>query len=55
MTPEQVLSNKPKVLTQKQRESYFEKGYLLVERHSQGVGRAHARRDRRDGRAQPQA
>ena len=31
MTPEQVLSNKPKVLTQKQRESYFEKGYLLVE------------------------
>lgn len=31
MTPEQVLANKPKVLTQKQRESYFEKGYLLVE------------------------
>ena len=31
MTPEQVLSHKPKILTQKQRESYFEKGYLLVE------------------------
>jgi ectoine hydroxylase len=32
MTPEQVLDQKPRVLTQKQRESYFEKGYLLVEK-----------------------
>ena len=32
MTPEQVLSQPPRVLSQKQRESYFEKGYLLVER-----------------------
>ena len=32
MTPEQVLAHKPKVLTQAQRESYFENGYLLVER-----------------------
>lgn len=32
MTPEQVLSLPPKVLTQKQRESYFENGYLLLER-----------------------
>jgi len=32
MTPEQVLSYKPNVLTQRQRESYFESGYLLLER-----------------------
>lgn len=32
MTPEEILSHKPRQLTQKQRESYFEKGYLLVER-----------------------
>ncbi len=32
MTPEAVLSIAPKVLTQKQRESYFECGYLLVEK-----------------------
>lgn len=32
MTPEQVLSHPARVLTQAQRESYFEKGYLLVER-----------------------
>jgi len=32
MTPQQVLEQKPRVLSQKQRESYFEKGYLLVER-----------------------
>ena len=31
MTPEQILSHPPRVLTQAQRESYFEKGYLLVE------------------------
>jgi ectoine hydroxylase len=30
MTPEQVLSLKPNVLSQKQRESYFERGYLLL-------------------------
>jgi ectoine hydroxylase len=32
MTPEEVLSIAPKVLSQKQRESYFADGYLLVER-----------------------
>lgn len=31
MTPEEVLSQKPRVLTQKQRESYFEDGYVLLE------------------------
>jgi len=32
MTPEQVLSHKPRVLTQKQREFYFAEGYLLLEK-----------------------
>jgi len=32
MTPEQILSLKPNVLTQRQRESYFENGFLLLER-----------------------
>lgn len=32
MTPEEVLSRKPAVLTQEQREFYFENGYLLLER-----------------------
>ena len=32
MTPEKILSYEPVVLTQAQRRSYFEKGYLLVER-----------------------
>jgi len=32
MTPEEVLSIRPKVLSQRQREDYFEKGCLLVER-----------------------
>ncbi len=32
MTPEEVLSQKPTVLTQEQREFYFENGYLLLER-----------------------
>src|SRR5437763_2058753 len=31
MTPEQVLSHPARVLAQKQRESYFANGYLLVE------------------------
>jgi ectoine hydroxylase len=31
MTPEQVLAHPPRVLSQKQRESYFADGYLLVE------------------------
>lgn len=31
MTPEQILSIPPRVLTQRQRESYFEDGFLLVE------------------------
>jgi ectoine hydroxylase-related dioxygenase (phytanoyl-CoA dioxygenase family) len=32
MTPEQVLAQKPKILTQKQREFYFENGYILLEK-----------------------
>ena len=32
MTPEQILAIPPKVLTQAQREFYFNEGYLLVER-----------------------
>ena len=32
MTPEQVLSLKPRILTQKQREFYFENGYILLEK-----------------------
>jgi ectoine hydroxylase-related dioxygenase (phytanoyl-CoA dioxygenase family) len=32
MTPEQVLAIEPKVLSQEQREFYFAKGYLLLER-----------------------
>jgi ectoine hydroxylase-related dioxygenase (phytanoyl-CoA dioxygenase family) len=32
MTPEQILSIKPKVLTQAQREHYFREGYLLLEK-----------------------
>jgi ectoine hydroxylase len=32
MTPEEVLSIKPKILSQRQRELYFENGYILVER-----------------------
>ena len=31
MTPEQVLAQPARILSQKQRESYFAKGYLLVE------------------------
>ncbi len=32
MTPEEILSHEPKVLTQAQREFYFENGYLLLEK-----------------------
>lgn len=32
MTPEQVLALKPKILSAKQRESYFANGYLIVEK-----------------------
>ncbi len=32
MTPEEILSNEPRVLTREQRESYFEDGYILLER-----------------------
>lgn len=32
MTPEQILSHPPRVLTQAQRESYFERGYILLEK-----------------------
>jgi ectoine hydroxylase-related dioxygenase (phytanoyl-CoA dioxygenase family) len=31
MTPEEILGHKPRVLSQEQREFYFEQGYLLVE------------------------
>ncbi len=31
MTPEQILAHAPRVLTQSQRQSYFENGYVLVE------------------------
>jgi ectoine hydroxylase len=31
MTPEDVLSYRPKILTQKQREDYFQDGFILVE------------------------
>ncbi|HKY95484.1 MAG TPA: phytanoyl-CoA dioxygenase family protein [Kiloniellales bacterium] len=32
MTPEDILSHPPRKLTQRQREDYFQQGYLLVER-----------------------
>jgi ectoine hydroxylase len=32
MTPEQILAIPPRVLTQSQREFYFQEGYLLLER-----------------------
>ncbi len=32
MTPEEILAIKPRVLTQKQREFYFENGYILLEK-----------------------
>ena len=32
MTPEQVLAQPARILSQKQRESYFAKGYLLLEK-----------------------
>ncbi len=32
MTPEEILSHEPRVLSQAQRESYFEHGYVMVER-----------------------
>jgi ectoine hydroxylase-related dioxygenase (phytanoyl-CoA dioxygenase family) len=32
MTPEEILAIPPKILSQSDRESYFERGYLLVER-----------------------
>lgn len=32
MTPEQVLSHAPRVLTQEQRESYFQNGYVVIEK-----------------------
>ena len=32
MTPDQILANPPKVISQAQREAYFRDGYLLLER-----------------------
>ena len=48
MWPEQVLAQPPRVLTQAQRESHFENGYLLVERliPPDTVARLHARHSR---------
>ena len=31
MTPEKILSQQPRILTDTQRQSYFTKGYILVE------------------------
>ena len=31
MTPEQILSHPPKILSQEQREDYFDLGYVKVE------------------------
>lgn len=44
MTPEQVLTIPPKALSQKKRESYFENGYLLLERIIPDKTIAHLRR-----------
>lgn len=48
MTPEEILSHEPRVLSQKQRESFFEKGYVLVERaiDETWLGRLRAASDR---------
>jgi ectoine hydroxylase-related dioxygenase (phytanoyl-CoA dioxygenase family) len=44
MTPEQILSHPPRVLTQEQRESYFNNGYILVEKaiNEEWLERLHA-------------
>ena len=47
MTPEEVLSHLPRALTQAQRESYFENGYLSVERFVDGEWLEAAAPDRR--------
>ena len=55
MTPEQILTEPPRVLTQEQRESYFERGYVgaeslisqdWIDRLNEVIGRgvSHARR-----------
>ena len=31
MTPEEILAHAPRVLSQAQRESYFERGYVMLE------------------------
>ncbi len=31
MTPDEILAIKPRLLTQKQRERYFENGFILLE------------------------
>ena len=38
MKPEQILSHPPKVLSQEQRESYFENGYLLLDQNDIDAG-----------------
>ena len=42
MTPEQILAIAPKVLTQQQREFYFNEGYLCVERAIDAVAQVMA-------------
>lgn len=56
MTPEEILSHRPRVLTQKQREDYFQDGYLLVERFvdEEWLGRLKAGIDRLIDRSRPQ-
>ena len=47
MTPDEVLSLQPKILSQKQRERYFEDGFILLEKFlPDRLGRAAARRHR---------
>lgn len=48
MTPEQILSHAPRVLTQEQRESYFDNGYVLLEKAigDEWLERLHAAVDR---------
>lgn len=53
MTPEQILSHPPRVLSQKEREFYFENGYLLVEKAigDEWLERLHAAVDRQVARS----
>ena len=41
MAPEEVLKSKPRVVSRQQQESYFENGYLLVDRKSTRLNSSH--------------